>query len=175
VIGAVVAEGMAAPALDGPATPLVAGLRLDLHVRQLRRQRLGATVVFLRADASSVGIHETFYLTDHNGGSLWHGDAVSFRFADTFDYLRAQGGGGAAIDSGSSDYYQYEVFIMYRLAGPGPVMPGGQVALRTLVGSGPMNGHWVVAEGGGGDVVNGDQIFTGWWNVGPWGTFVIQY
>lgn len=109
----------------------------------------------VNANRWSPGPWETFGLWDWNGGSVQHGDVVSF-MTGTYQYLQPNSGGGGGMTAAGSPY-NYGIFSIHRVAGPGAVAPGDIVYLQTL------SGHYVVAEGGGGSVVNANRTSVGEW------------
>ena len=114
----------------------------------------GGTV---NANRNSPGSWETFSIEDFNGGDLYDGDQVAFR-TDNGSYLQAQNGGGGeflAIGGGAGPH---ETFTIVLLSGAdGRVDDGEFVALRSV------NGYYVVAEGGGGGIVNCNRTDIGSW------------
>lgn len=114
----------------------------------------GGTV---NANRNSAGAWETFSLDDFNGGDLYDGDQVAFQTANG-SYLQAQNGGGGAFLAIGGGPWSHETFTVVLLNGPdGRVDDGEYIALRSA------NGYYVVAEGGGGDIVNCDRTGIGAW------------
>lgn len=115
----------------------------------------------VNADRSNIGAWETFTLSDLNGGTLEDGDPVAFR-TDSGNFLQAVDGGCVicamlAIGIGP---FQNETFTIVGLDHPGgQVEAGDAIALRS------QNGYYVVAEGGGGGVVNVNRQAIGGWET----------
>lgn len=123
---------------------------------------------WVNADRTSAGAWETFELTDGNGGALNSGDPVYFR-TDSGYYLRADNcGGGLLLAVGTIPFTDTcEIFFIYKVDNAnnilsGQISNGNQVAIETN------NGHWLVAEGGGGSYVNADRT-----SIGAWEKFFI--
>jgi hypothetical protein len=120
----------------------------------------------VNANRTSPGAWETFSLDDAGGGALNSGDVVFFRTANN-DYLRADNCGGAALIAQGYVGDNCEAFAIFKVDNAnnilwGPISNGDQVALQTW------DWYWVVAEGGGGGVVNADRI-----SIGAWEKFFI--
>ena len=114
----------------------------------------------VNATRSAIGPWETFGLVDLNGGALNDGDPVAFR-TDNGAYFQALYGGGDTLRSAFANVGSWETFTIVDLDRPGgTVQSWDAIALRTA------NGYYVVAENGGGDVVNANRTA-----VGPWETF----
>jgi hypothetical protein len=120
------------------------------------------------ANRTAAGPWETFELNDGNGGALDTGDPVFFVTYSGY-YLRADGcGGGALLAVGTVPFSDTcEIFFVYKVDNAnniiwGPISNGDQIAIKTS------NGHWLVAEGGGGSWVNADRT-----GIGPWERFFI--
>lgn len=119
----------------------------------------GGTV---NANRNSPGPWETFTIEDFNGGDLRDGDQVAFRTGGGW-YLQAQDGGGGAFLAVGGGPFAHETFTVVLLSGSDTRVDDGEfVALRSI------NGFYVVAEGGGGDVVNCNRTA-----AGPWETWQI--
>ena len=76
--------------------------------------------------------------------------------------LFRSGGGGRFLAVGAGPG-SWEILTIVKIGAP-----GGLIASGDRVGLRAANGHYVVAEGGGGDVVNADRTA-----LGPWETFTI--
>ena len=82
---------------------------------------------------------------------------------ETGVYLNAEGGGGGRFLAVGAGPGPWETLTIVKLGDPGGVVASGdRVGLRTV------NGRYVVAESGGGDVVNANRPA-----LGPWETFTI--
>jgi hypothetical protein len=113
----------------------------------------GGTV---NANRNSPGAWETFTVEDFNGGDLYDGDQVAFRIGGL--YLQAENGGGGAFRAVGGGPWAWETFTVVLLNGTDSRVDDGEVvALRSY------NGHYVVAEGGGGGIVNCDRTGIGGW------------
>lgn len=120
----------------------------------------GGTV---NADRNSPGSWETFTLEDFNGGNLHDGDQVALR-TDGGWYLQAEYGGGGAFLAAGAGAWAWETFtVVLRSGGDSRVDDGELVALRS------MTGHYVVAEDGGGGIVNSNRS-----GIGPWEEWTIH-
>ena len=109
----------------------------------------------VNADRDGAGPWETFTMVDLNGGALSHGDPVRLRTWNSTNYLIAYPNG--ALDARSTNAGAWEVFTLERRDGAGPVREGDRVGLRSA------HQLWIVAEGGGGQVVNADRGAFGAW------------
>jgi hypothetical protein len=113
------------------------------------------------ANRTAIGPWEmfTFDLLD---GTFADGAHVRIR-ANNGEFFRAGSRGGSWLRADSSTAGTWETFRLHRLNGGGAaqvINDSDTLALETD------NGHYVVAEGGGGDVVNADRTM-----IGPWETF----
>jgi hypothetical protein len=115
----------------------------------------------VNANRTEAGIWETFTLFDLNGGSLNHGDPVRLRAHSGAHYLIAYSNG--ALDARSTNPGAWEAFTLERRAGGGAVQEGDTIGLRSA------HNLWVVAEGGGGGIVNANRG-----GFGPWEEFRIH-
>lgn len=115
----------------------------------------------VNANRSGAGPWETYTLVDLNGAALQHGDLVRLRTWDGRHWLNAPGGGrlDARTTGGGTS-----IFVLERVAGAGQVRDGDAIGLRST-----SEGRWVVAEGGGGGVVNANRT-----GLGPWETFTLR-
>jgi O-glycosyl hydrolase len=111
----------------------------------------------ITADRAAAQAWETFTLVDLNGGDVESGDLVYVRCSDG-SWLSAANGGGAGLSAGATAPSSWETFVVVRVAGPGPVASGDQIALRTRD-----LGHYVSAtNGGGAGVVASATAVSGW-------------
>lgn len=78
-------------------------------------------------------------------------------------------GGGSQLTASPTAPGDYETFRIWKVDGTGlnTIGTGDTVALATLNFGYP---HYVVAEGGGGGVMNADRTA-----VGPWEKFVVTF
>jgi subtilisin family serine protease len=150
------------PAFDGAAP----GTRITVNFQASNGQYVvaengGGGVI--NANRVSAGAWEAFTLVDRNGGLLQDGDSVNLY---TWDWwvLQAPGGGGGALVGSGTMPHSWETFVIQKVGGSGGsvIANGDQVALRTDAG------NYVVAEGGGGGVVNANRVA-----IGAWETFTI--
>jgi subtilisin family serine protease len=111
----------------------------------------------VNANRDNPGPWETFTLQDLNGGELWDGDSVTLQTVNG-PYLQAVDGGGGAFLAIGGGPWAHETFTVVLLSGPdGRVDNDEIIALRSA------NGYYVVAEGGGGDIVNCNRTAIGSW------------
>jgi hypothetical protein len=137
---------------------------LGVHLQAMNNQYVvaeGAGGGTVNANRDGAGIWETFSLVDLNGGSLNHGDPVRFRTWDGGHYLIAYPGG--QLDARSTNPGAWETFTVERRAGAGVVREGDAIGLRSA------HNLYVVAENGGGTIVNANRGA-----FGPWEEFRIQ-
>jgi pimeloyl-ACP methyl ester carboxylesterase len=143
----------------GSASGVAISLRAD-NGQYMVAEGGGGGIV--NANRSQIGPWETFVLTDLNGGNLMDGDAVAFA-TSSGHYLQAVWGGGDTMLAAGGYAGPWETFTLVDLDHPGgTVRSWDAVALRSSTG------HYVVAELGGGDVVNANRTW-----IGPWETFRI--
>ena len=94
---------------------------------------------------------ETFALFDPDDGDLNSGDDVYLRSSRRL-YLGAEGGGGGRLVANGTCTKPWSKFVIERVGGGSdPIASGDSIALRVF------NGQYVVAEGGGGGVVNANR------------------
>jgi len=168
-LGAVSRDFLASfgPGLDATAWGATIVRRIQLQAIQNRTWMVaesggGGAVNANRAIAS---IWETFEVVDLNGGDLVTGDPVALRTFDGVHYLQAAGGGGSTVNASPTAIGPWEVFTILKQNGPSQAISEGDgIALRA--GS----GHFVVAENGGGSVVNANRTA-----IGPWETFAVHF
>ncbi len=114
----------------------------------------GGTV---NANRDGVGPWETFTVEDFNGGELYDGEQVALR-TDSGWYLQAVNGGGGEFLAIGGGPWAHETFTIVLLSGSDNRVDNGEVvALRSI------NGYYVVAEGGGGGIVNCNRTGIGAW------------
>ena len=127
---------------------------------------LGAVGAAVTADRTAAGVTERLRVIALDAdGILRSGTPVTLQTSDGF-YLRATQGGGAGLDAASTAAGPWERFTVHRVLHgelvAGVIRSGDGVAIRTE------NGHFVVAEQGGSQVVSADRL-----GVGLWETFRI--
>jgi pimeloyl-ACP methyl ester carboxylesterase len=145
--------------VPGPPAALIVSLQSDNGMFVVAEGGGGREV---NANRSNIGSWETFVLVDLNGGELRDGDRVAFR-TDDGHFLQAIDGGGNAMGASGNDVLSWETFTIVSMNHPGGVVePEDDIALRSV------NGFYVCAEGGGGDVVNVNRG-----GVGGWETFTL--
>jgi hypothetical protein len=113
----------------------------------------------LNAAAVAPGSAETFTLTDRNGGTLRDGDEVRLAAAGG-QYLSAAGGGGGALSADVIQPGDDETFVVARLAGPGAIVPGDNVAFKTKLKT-----NYISALNGGGGEVRADAPWAKAWET----------
>ena len=77
-------------------------------------------------------------------------------------YFSAVDEGGSTLNTYVQQALTWEEFSIVRLSGAGEVHDGDLIAIQTR------NGHYLVAESGGGDIVNANRTA-----IGLWETFTI--
>ncbi len=119
----------------------------------------------VNANRPQAGAWETFTLIDKNGGILMNGDAVNFKTA-TGHFLVAEGSGGREVLANRTAPGPWETFVMVKVKGSAgqEIVHGDAIALRAS------SGQYLVAEGGGGGVVNANRNA-----IGPWETFILEF
>jgi len=84
-------------------------------------------------------------------------------------FVVAEGGGGDVVNANRTAALTWETFRIEKVYGGGTIGSGDAVSLQAYNGWTGGGGNYVVAEGGGGDVVNANRGA-----VGPWETFTIH-
>ncbi|MCP3098777.1 M12 family metallopeptidase [Myxococcus sp. K15C18031901] len=122
----------------------------------------------VNANRAAVGPWERFQLVDRNGFALQTGDLINLQTVNG-NYIMAVNGGGAGVTAAPTAPGDHETFRIWKMAGTGflTIGTGDTVALATLDFGYP---HYVVAEDGGGGVVNANRTA-----VGEWEQFVITF
>ena len=115
----------------------------------------------------AVGPWETFNLIDQNGGALESGDLVNIQSVGGY-FVVAEGGGGDVVNANRTQAQAWETFRIEKVGGSGVINSGDAISLQAYNGWSCCGGNYVVAEGGGGDVVNANRAA-----VGPWETFTL--
>lgn len=121
----------------------------------------------LNCDRTAIGPWETFTLIDLNGGSLESGDLVNIQSVGGY-FVVAEGGGGDVVNCDRTVAQSWETFLIEKVGGSGVIGWGDPVSLQASNGWSGGGGNYVVAEDGGGSVVNANRSA-----VGPWETFTI--
>ena len=122
---------------------------------------------------------EKFEIIDLNGGDLMNGDKVCILTSNQH-YVVAEDGGGGALNANRRACYNWEQFTILRLDSSRrlqtpdqKIQSGDDIALQTN------NGHYVVAEDGGGSVANANRTLVnndGTWQIpGDWEVFTIIF
>lgn len=126
----------------------------------------GGSVV--NANRVAIGSWETFTVIDLNGGALESGDLINIQSVNGH-YVVAEGGGGDVVNANRTAAFEWETFRIEKLGGGGTIGSGDWISLQAYHGWSCCGGSYVVAEGGGGDVVNANRGA-----VGSWESFVIH-
>ncbi len=126
----------------------------------------------LNANRPAVGSWETFTLLDLNGGSLESGDLVNIRSVNGY-YMVAEGGGDDVVNCNRTEPLSWETFRIQKASGGGTtaggtIGSGDAISLQAANGWSGGGGNYVVAEDGGGSVVNANRS-----TVASWETFTI--
>jgi hypothetical protein len=121
----------------------------------------------VNANRLAVGPWETFTVIDLNGGALESGDLINIQSVGGY-YVVAEGGGGDVVNCNRTVAAQWETFRIDKIGG-GTIGSGDSISLQAYNGWNCCGGNYVVAEGGGGSVVNANRGA-----VGPWETFTIS-
>jgi len=117
----------------------------------------------VNANRDLAGAWEQFRLYDLNGDDLRDGDVVTLQTERGWFLQAADGGGGPMLAIGEGPW-AWEQFVVINLE-----HPGGQIGDRDRVALQSDHGYFVVAEDGGGSVVNVDRGA-----IGPWETFELE-
>lgn len=126
----------------------------------------GGSVV--NANRGAVGPWETFTVIDLNGGALESGDLINIQSVGGY-FVVAEGGGGDVVNANRTQAQTWETFRIEKIGGGGVINSGDSISLQAYNGWNCCGGNYVVAEGGGGSVVNANRGA-----VGPWETFTIH-
>ena len=127
----------------------------------------GGSVV--NANRVAIGPWETFTLIDLNGGALEGGDLVNIQSIGGY-YVVAEGGGGDVVNATRTNPLEWETFRIDKVNGGGGIIVSGDtISLQAYNGWVCCGGNFVVAEGGGGSVVNANRGA-----VGPWEMFTLH-
>ncbi|MCP3063716.1 M12 family metallopeptidase [Myxococcus sp. K38C18041901] len=125
----------------------------------------GGTV---NANRTAVGEWERLRLMDRNGDSLMSGDTVYLQ-THNGNYIQALNGGGSRTNATPTAPGEWESFRITKRSGNilTPINTGDSVALEI---GGLLTTYYMVAEFGGGDIVNIDRTA-----VGAWEQFIITF
>ena len=122
----------------------------------------------VNANRVAIGSWETFTLIDLNGGSLESGDLVNIQSVGGY-YVVAEGGGGDVVNANRTAAFEWETFRIEKIGGGGVISSGNAISLQAYNGWSGGGGNYVVAEDGGGSVVNANRGA-----VGSWETFTLH-
>src|SRR5262249_27043766 len=143
----------------GPSTMSVpAALRTQISQQYL--SAIGGGSGKVMATAEGIGPDEVFVITDLDG-ALADGPRVG-RAARNGQSLSAVNGGGGALVAGVTQPGDDETFLIHRLAGPGAIAGGDQVALEAL-----HQVEYVSADQGGGAIVAVNEPHALSWEAFP--------
>lgn len=114
----------------------------------------------LNGNGRSYGSCEKFRIQDVNGGDLMNGDEIHL-IAYNGSYWSAVNGGGGAVNANAAYPGAWETFHIWKLnnSGQGSIISSDNVAISCS------NGQYVVAEGGGGGVVNCNRTTAAQWET----------
>lgn len=123
----------------------------------------------VNANRTAAGPWERFALIDLNDGSLQSGDYVYIQ-TNSFHYFNApfayDDNGDpyctGALNAAATFPSTYQTFRIWKVGGSGTIGNSDSVAFESACG------YYMVAENGGGSVVNANR-----WSIGGWETFTI--
>jgi hypothetical protein len=118
----------------------------------------------LNANRVERGSWETFTLIDLNGGSLESGDLVNIQSVNGH-YVVAESGGGDVVNCNRTQPLGWETFRIEKVSGGGGIGSGDTISLQAYNGWSCCGGNYVVAEDGGGNVVNANRAAVGAWEI----------
>jgi hypothetical protein len=121
----------------------------------------------LNANRTAIGSWETFTVIDLNGSTLDNGDLIHIQSVGGY-YVVAEGGGGDVVNCNRTVPQGWETFRIMKVGGTGTIHSGDAISLQAYNGWNCCGGNYVVAEDGGGSVVNANRGA-----VGAWETFTI--
>lgn len=122
----------------------------------------GGSVV--NANRVAIGPWETFTVIDLNGGSLESGDLINIQTIFGY-FVVAEGGGGDVVNANRTAALEWETFRIEKVGGGGVIGSGNTISLQAFNGWVCCGGNYVVAEGGGGGVVNANRGAVGAWEM----------
>ena len=118
----------------------------------------------VNANRGAIGSWETFTLIDLNGGSLESGDLVHIQSVNGH-FVVAEGGGGDVVNANRTVPLEWETFRIEKVGGSGVISSGNTISLQAYNGWSGGGGNYVVAEDGGGSVVNANRDAVGAWEM----------
>jgi len=118
----------------------------------------------VNANRGAIGPWETFTLIDQNGGALESGDLVNIQTIGGY-FVVAEGGGGDVVNANRTAAFTWETFRIEKVNGGGTIGSGDTISLQAYNGWAGGGGNYVVAEDGGGSVVNANRGAVGSWEM----------
>ncbi len=118
----------------------------------------------VNANRVAIGSWETFTLIDLNGGSLESGDLVHIQSVNGH-FVVAESGGGDVVNANRTVPLEWETFRIEKVGGSGTISSGNIISLQAYNGWSGGGGNYVVAEDGGGSVVNANRGAVGAWEM----------
>lgn len=118
----------------------------------------------VNANRLAIGSWETFTLIDLNGGSLDNGDLVHIQSVNGH-FVVAESGGGDVVNANRTVPLEWETFRIGKVGGTGTIHSGDTISLQAYNGWSGGGGNYVVAEDGGGSVVNANRGAVGSWEM----------
>ena len=115
----------------------------------------------VNADRDAIGPWEKFTLIDLNGGILVDGDEVNIKSINGL-FVVAEDGGGGVVNADRELAGPWEKFIIRRTIG---ICCRDRISSGMSIGLRASNRQWVVAENGGGGVVNANRDALGRWET----------
>jgi metallopeptidase family M12-like protein len=122
----------------------------------------------VNANRTAIGAWETFTVIDQGGGALESGDLINIQSVGGY-FVVAEGGGGDVVNCNRTVPQAWETFRIEKIGGGGVIGSGDSISLQAYNGWSCCGGNYVVAEDGGGSVVNANRGA-----VGAWETFTIH-
>jgi len=116
----------------------------------------------VNANRTAIGSWEKFTLIDLNGGTLESGDLVNLQSVYGY-YVVAEGGGDDVVNCNRTTPLKWETFRIAKVFGSGTIRSGDAISLQASDGWSGAGGNYVVAEDGGGSVVNANRPVVGSW------------
>lgn len=116
----------------------------------------------VNANRTAIGSWEKFTLIDLNGGSLESGDLVNLQSVGGY-YVVAESGGDDVVNCNRTTPLSWETFRIAKVSGAGTIHSGDAISLQASNGWSGAGGNYVVAEDGGGSVVNANRPVVGSW------------
>lgn len=128
----------------------------------------GAGGAELNANRAAIGPWEQFRIFDLNEGRLLSKDRICI-MTNNGHYVVAEGGGGGDVNANRPHCGPWEEFQIIKVDQQGFVL-SGTISHNDYIALRASSGHYVVAEGGGGGVVNANRSA-----IGPWEIFQIKF